>query len=351
MLYATLSCGREGGQGALWAINANTGAQTAYQLFSNVSSWDSYPVFLPDGTLIVGTSGTAATMYDQNTLDEIGLSTSIVGNDYGYVQVMGVAKPVNGNQQILAAGGDGWWWGSACTVTNGHELSNCVATKDTTVCLGADGVTAYNDQQNEEPEGVARFTLPMPARADSFHTNYVQWPWWIRTDLSGNVYVYDGNLLTKYNKTAGQLWQFEFANIMGLMITDDESTVIISNNTDIITLDSMTGMNQFQLGYSKTFADRTVQCQSVISPWEQAVPVPLSDSTNIVIVCQTLVSKQSSYFASVINLATKTASAKVAIAVPPAQVIVDNNGNLYAFGIVNKVPNVQKIPWSTLSSA
>jgi len=305
-------------------------------------------VFLPDGTLIVGTSGTCATLIDPMSLDIVGTNTAIIGNEYGYVQVMAVSKMLStGVQQIIAAGGEGWWWGTACTV-NGHTITDCKETKDTTVCLGADGMSAYNDQQDENPEGVVRFTLPLPSKAMPFNTGFTQWPWWIRSDVAGNVYTYDGTTLVKYTKMAKMEWQGAYDNLMGLMLTDDESTLIISNNSDILALSTSTGNVSFSLTYSKTFNDLTASCQSVISPWEQAVPVPLADSTHVIIVCQG--KSGASFFASVINLSTGKASSKVMLTVPPAQAIVDNNGNLYSFGIVNKMPTVQKVPWQTLSA-
>jgi len=349
MLYTTLVCGRDQDQQSFWAINATTGTQTGFVTYSNISSFDSYPVFLPDGTLIVGTSGVEATLIDPQSLDIIGTNTAIVGNEYGYVQVMAVSKMLStGVQQIIAAGGEGWWWGTACTV-KGHTISNCQATKDTTVCLGADGMTAYNDQQDESPTGVVRFNLPLPSKEFAFKTGYTQWPWWIRTDVSGNVYTYDGTDLVMYTKTAQMKWQGAYANLMGVMLTDDESMVIVSNNTDILALSSATGNVTFSLTYSKTFKDVTAQCQSVISPWEQAVPVPLADSKHVIIVCQG--KSGASFFASVIDLSTGVASSKVMLTTPPAQAIVDNNGNLYSFGIVNKMPTVQKVPWKTLAAA
>jgi len=314
MLYTTLVCGKEQDQQSFWAINATSGTQTGFVTYKNVTSFDSYPVFLPDGTLIVGTSGVEATLIDPSSLEIIGTNTAIIGNEYGYVQVMAVSKMLStGVQQIIAAGGEGWWWGTACTI-NGHTITDCKETKDTTVCLGADGMSAYNDQQDESPSGVVRFTLPLPSKLFAFNTGYTQWPWWIRSDVAGNVYTYDGTVLVKYTKTAKMEWQGAYDNLMGVMLTDDEMTVIVSNNTDILALSAATGNVTFSLTYSKTFDDVTAQCQSVISPWESAVPVPLADSNHIVIVCQG--KSGASFFASVIDLSSGKAGTKITLKNP-----------------------------------
>jgi len=346
MIYVTLYCK---GQlaGNIWAINANTGAQAAFEPV-NVSTFDSYLRFLPDGTLIAGVNGVQVNMFDPTTLETIG-TTKGLNRGYGGAMVLALMKPVGSTQQVISAGGDGGsnWWGGSCNVQNGHDLSKCIKTADSTVCIGADGMSAYNNQRYESPNGAVRFTLPFPAKPVPFNTNYVSWPWWIRSDLAGNVYVYDGEFLTKYDMNEKQLWQMTYPYFMGLMITDDESTVILSNDTYIMTLSPQTGDEIFTLSYVESFKEN-VECATVISPWQNSIPIPLADSSNMIVICA---SSETSFFAAVVDLQDQSVSGKTALTVPPAQVIVDNTGNLYSIGLVKSKPTIQKIEWSALSGS
>jgi hypothetical protein len=295
------------------------------------------------------------TLFDAKTLDVVGNVTGLV-QGYGGAMVIAVFKQVAGRTQITSAGGDGGsdWWGASCDIVDGHILIDCQINTDSTVCPGADGISAYNNQRYENPVGAVRYSLPLPSNPVVFNSNYVSWPWWIRSDLSGNVYVYDGEFLTKYAQSTKQIWQVDNQfGWLGLMLTDDESTVILSNQTHICTVNPATGESMAITSYQEAFGSEYVTCAAVFSPWMNALPVPLADNMHVLVVC----SSGTTDFLSVLDLSAKSeedgspmisSSQKTTLSFSPTQIIIDNVGNLYAFGHVKKIPTVQKIPYVSM---
>jgi len=275
----------------------------------------------------------------KDDLHVIYTNTAIVGT--GGAQVLAVSKTQP--PQVTSAGGDGgWWWGSACDIVNGHEFANCMTTADSTVCMGADGRTMYNNQRFESPQGVARFTLPFPAAPQPYNSDYISWPWWIRSDVGGAVYAYSGDTLTKYAKDMSTVWRVTTYSAMGLMLTDDERAVVMSNSSHLWSLSTKTGV-QNQL---YTYADfGAASCDTVVSPWQNPTPVPMSDSRRVALSCA---DSTGAYFVKVANLQTgRVQDGTISLNVVPAQAIVDNSFNFYAIGTVHDTPMVQRVNMKT----
>jgi len=340
-LYIPLECETSV---AVWAVNPDTGAQFGFGSVEG-TYLDSYARILPDGSLVMGVDSTRVVVVDGTSLKPVSNVTGLVQGPGG-AEVIAIYKSLNGRQQIATAGGDGGsdWWGAACDIV-GNKLTKCAITTDSTVCVGADGVTAYNNQRFENPNGAVRYNLPFPSDPLAFNSNYVQWPWWIRSDLSGNAYVYDGEYLTKFNSKTTQQWQDTYWYYMGLMLTDDESTIILTNTTTITTVNPKTGQQIKSMIYSDLFSTNYVQCGTVLTPWQNGMPIPLSDNTNAILICEN--TEKGSFFSAIYNFKTGTASQKTTLTVMPSQVVVDNAGNIYSIGVSNKVMTVQKIPYST----
>jgi len=350
MLYIPVECSRRKPSLGIWALDAETGESKGFGSL-NHTSFDSYARFLPDGTIVAGVDGSSVVLVDPTTLTEIG-STTGLNQGYGGAQVLAVFKTVQGKTQVTSAGGDGGsdWWGAACnfmpSAHGANKLASCQSTADSTVCVGANGVTAYNNQRFENPVGAVRFSLPFPASPVALNSNYIQWPWWIRSDVAGNAYVYDGYNLTKFSPRNKVLWESIQEDFMGLMLTDDESTVVLGNITHVLTLSAATGSVSMEIvAYSDLFDDSSVGCATVLSPWQNSVPVPLADSRHMIVVCET---RGPAYFASTLDLQTGKATKQISLSVTPAQVIVDNTGNFYSIGqTTTGVPTVQKVMSST----
>jgi len=281
-------------------------------------------------------NGDRVVVLDAKDLHVIHESTGIVQGGGG-AQVLAITK--TNPPQATSAGGFGrWWWGSSCDIVNGHELTNCARTSDSTVCMGADGVSMYNNQRFEWPRGVARYRLPFPSQPESYNSAYISWPWWIRSDLSGNVYAYDGYALTKYSQKLQQVWQVNSPNAMGLMLTDDESTVVLSNATNLWSLSTASGSQARAWSYGDFGA---VSCGTVVSPWANPTPVPMPDSQRVALACA---DQSGASFVKVANLQTGAMEhGTVSLGVVPDQTLVDSAYNFYSIGTLNDKPTVQRV--------
>jgi len=282
-------------------------------------------------------------MLHKDDLHVVYTSTDIV-QGAGGAQVLAITNTVP--PQATSAGGWGrWWWGSSCDIVNGHELKNCARTPDSTVCMGADGRTMYNNQRFEFPQGVARYNLPFPSTAQPYHSDYISWPWWIRSDVGGAVYAYSGSTLTKYAKDMSTVWRVITYSGMGLMLTDDETTVVMSNSSHLWSLSTSTGMQNQLYTYSDFGA---TSCDTVVSPWTNPTPVPMSDSRSVVLSCA---DSTGAYFVKVANLQTgRVQDGTISLNVIPAEAIVDSSFNFYAIGTVHDTPTVQRVNMKAMSS-
>jgi len=323
---------------------------------STRSSWDSYLILLPDGSPAAGMDGTGVAVFDNMTATEVYFNTAInLGTSGNQVLALSKTDP----PQVQSAGGNTWpgWWGVSCDLPSAsaggrsYPFSKCIANGDSTVNMGADGVSMYNNQRFESPEGAARYSLPQPSNPTAFNSNYVAWPWWIRSDLSGRVYVYDGQFLTAYNKDTTQRWQMSYptTDMATLTLVDDESAVLFSNESNLFALHPDTGsvMSAF------TFAhDLSVEsCWMQASPWAPATPVPLGDSATVAVVCTKKSGKVTKTVLATLDIKQKRVSTTEDLADPsPAMVIFDSAGFAYSFG-GTKMPTVQRIQLPTPSIA
>jgi len=308
---------------------------------SGASSINSYVRYLPDGTLTVGVNSNILFLIDPTSLDVIETNSDIIQGPGG-LEVLYVFKETSGVQQVIAAGCDDGCWGSACDLKNGHTLYNCQETACNTVLPGADGMSTYNNKRSQPPYGVLRWTLPFPTNSQTIDHIRVMWPWWISTDVGGNIYVYDNQSLIKYNNDAKQQWSVAASGFFGAnAVLDDESALLLSNLTHVVTYDTSTGDMITAIDMTQLFG-RGTECVSQISPWQNALPTPLSDSDHFVVVCT---NSKNGWFTSVVSLSKGKATSPVLITVPPSQVMVDNSGNLYTVGIVSNKPTIQKVAY------
>lgn len=345
MMHAALTCN---GTNHVWEVNLETDKQRVVRL-NNTKTWDSYLRYLPDGSIVGGVDGHVVVL-DNVTLQV--KATQPAGGDCG-MQVAAVSK-TNPPQLQSAGGCGGWdWWGSSCDIINGSELTNCKGNSDTTVCMGADGLSMFNNQRFEQPTDVVRYTLPFGpgGGAKTDKTGYLAWPWWIRSDTAGNVVSYDGQNLRAFAKDATALWSLSIGGKMGLMISDDEDTILLSDTNSLVAVTrphrkaASTDIKQVTTTYASMNA---TSCQALNSPWQNALPVPLPASAYAALVC----SKQGrdKAFVKVLNVRTGNAGATFAdLTVPPSQVLVDNSAMLYSLAIVEGQPQMQAVDLKNLS--
>lgn len=173
LLAVPLSCSNKP---TLWVVDPVGGTTVAFGPLPNASEIDSYAKFLPDGSVALGTSGAALSVYDPTTLDLLYANGDIAGGGGG-AQVIAVTKPGPGGQpsQIQVAGGTGGpnWWGAAGDLpadagAKAFPFANVQGNADSTVCMGADGRSMFNNQRFESPGGVVRFTMPFPSSPEAY---------------------------------------------------------------------------------------------------------------------------------------------------------------------------------------
>jgi len=344
IIYVLLIC-QQNTSTNVWAIDSDNGTQLGFASIPNVVSVTSYIRFFPDGTLAIGVNNAYVVILDPNSLELVTTTSAFDAFGSGGVEVFYYYKPVDGVQQMITAGCDDGCWGAVCNIINGHDAQDCqqTGTKYTgvnTVLPGADGVTTYNNHKTHEPEAILRFSLNFPSTETVFNLVQVEWPWWVASDLSGDVFGYNGVSLTKFDSGTNQVWNIPAPDLWGaVQIFDDESTVVMSNMTTIILFDLSTGKTLSVIDLQNSFNE----CVFMVSPWQNALPAPLQDSDHMVISCQngqgwvsTVVDKRG-------NMGTS-----VNLNVLPYQTIVDNSGNFYAIGQMNNKPTIQKVAYQQM---
>lgn len=143
LLAVPLMCGSNGAA-SMWVVDPLKGSTIKFGALSGVQSIDSYVKFLPDGTVAVGTSGNAVTVYDAESLQEVYRNTAIVAGGGG-AQVLAVTKGSSTvPQQLQVAGGTGGpdWWGAAGNLPsqgNSFPFSSVQSNGDSTVNMGGCG--------------------------------------------------------------------------------------------------------------------------------------------------------------------------------------------------------------------
>jgi hypothetical protein len=348
LLAIPLQCGSAGTPTA-WVLDPTTGATVSFGPLGQAASVNSYVKFLPDGTFAVGTtnadSNSVVAVYDPATLgNPVYTNAAVVAGDGG-AQVLAVTKPGPGGAypaQLQVAGGSGGpdWWGAAVDLpsdaaTQSFPWTNAAGNADSTVCMGADGRSMFNNQRFESPAGVTRFVMPFPSSPESYNTGGQQWPWQMRSSFDGRVAALNDNVLTMYAAAAGHASVWSVPGLYSgapatLTWTDDEALVVFANATSLISLDAATGAVVASVDLTAPPLN-AAGCGAQQSPWSIPTPAPLSDG-RVVLVCSGAGSR---LFVAVVNAATGKVTPKTApLAFPPAQVVVDSSGAVYAVGVV-----------------
>ena len=166
-------------------------------------------------------------------------------------------------------------------------------------------------------------------------TAYQQWPWHMRSTVDGRVAALSGGVLTLYAGAAphAALWSVSGLDTSGpatLLWADDESTLVYSNATRLVSLSA--GDGTLLVDVDLTAAPISASsCVAQQSPWSIPSPAILGNDL-VVLVCKSSVSS-SSYFVASVRAGTGQPSATtVPLSVTPDQVVVDAVGNLYAVG-------------------
>lgn len=352
LLAVPLSCGASGTPTA-WVLDPTTGATVAFGALGGAASINSYVKFLPDGTFAVGTTGSASgsvvSVYDPATLGAPVYTNAAVVNGDGGAQVLAVTKPgANGAYpaQLQVAGGSGGpdWWGASVDLpstaaTQSYPWTKATGNADSTVCMGADGRSMFNNQRFESPQGVTRFVMPFPSSPESYNTGSQEWPWHMRSAFDGRVAALNENVLTLYAGDTGHAALWSVPGLYSgapatLTWSDDEALVIFSNATALVSLDAASGAVVASVDLTAPPLN-AAGCGAQQSPWSIPTPAPLGDGRVVLVCSGPGGSGASRPFVAVVNAATgKVAPKTVPLAFPPAQVVVDAGGAVYAVGVV-----------------
>ena len=82
---------------------------------------------------------------------------------------------------------------------------NASRNADSTVNMGADGLSMFNNQRFESPAGVTRFTMPFPSSPETYNTGSQQWPWQMRSAFDGRVAALEDGRLSLYSGAKGHV--------------------------------------------------------------------------------------------------------------------------------------------------
>ena len=151
----------------------------------------------------------------------------------------------------------------------------------------ADGLSAYNNQRFEGSAPVAQYHLPFLSGAiDQFGAGFPSWPFYIRSDMRGNAYVFDGSTLTVFSAAHAQVYAVAWPHGPAtLTLTDDESLMIMSGESLSVVFDAAMGAARATVNYTAFGAS---SCQFTVSPWRFAQPTPLADNRHLGLVCTRL---------------------------------------------------------------
>jgi hypothetical protein len=111
----------------------------------------------------------------------------------------------------------------------------------------------------------------------SLTKGFTSFPWYIRSDFAGNVFVNSDGVLQRFNPSRTEVWRSSaMPTLFSLHVSDDESTLVLTNTTHVLTLSSETG--------SLLGAASHPACLSQVSPW--ATPVMLLGApTAVAVAC------------------------------------------------------------------
>lgn len=325
----------------LWVVNPLSGATIQFGALPHTQSLESYAKYLPDGTIALGTNGSFVSVFDPATLELLYSNGQVAGGGGG-AQVLAVTKPTATQpSQLQVAGGTGgpeWWGASADLPLTGASwpFTNVKGNADSTVCMGADGRSMFNNQRFESPGGVTRFTMPFPSAPESYNTGSQQWPWQMRSAYDGRVAALEDGTLTLYAGAAGHAVLWRFAPLVNdgpatLAWSDDESVLVFSNATHLVSLSAATGKPVVTLSFTgKAFGASA--CAAQQSPWAIPNPVPLPGAHMVVVLCSAATG--GGHFARTVDALKGTVSAtSAAFEWDVDQALADARGNVYAVGI------------------
>ena len=360
----------------IWLVNPETGETDAFSVVA-ANSFDSYLKYLPDGNVVGGVNGTGVGVFDSVTLEQVYANNQIAAGSGG-VQVIAVTKPASTSPQlpqIQTAGGTGGpnWWGSACFLASAGDgpstpFESCQPNSCSTVNPGADGLSLFNNQRFESPQGVVRFSVPITSSSqpEPFNTGYQQWPWLIRSLSGGDVFAVDGSALSRYRGNGGHTRIWSVGSLLSsgpttLFVSDDESLVGYANVTHTLVFDAASGSQVASISYQSEFGEAS--CGAMSSPWVIPRPIPLPGN-RVIVVCDKAVyaadlitgkallkknsttnannnssssssnNKNNNNILETIVLPHSHTIAKKTLSVSPDQVVADSDGNVYVMGTI-----------------
>ena len=213
LLALPLMCAADKGAKApfAWLVDPSTGATVAFARLAQTVTFDSYIKFLPDGSFAVGTNGTSASVFAADESLALLYRDEAIAAGGGGAQVLAVTRGTPSQAaQLQAAGGTGGpdWWGRAADLpldasARSTPFGTAVGNADSTVCMGADGLSMFNNQRFESPAGVTRFTMPFPSAPETYNTGSQQWPWQMRSAFDGRVAALESGRLSLFSGAKG----------------------------------------------------------------------------------------------------------------------------------------------------
>ena len=327
----------------LWVVDPLSGTTVAFAALPHTQSLESYAKYMPGGEVALGTNGSFVSLFDSSSLELLYSNGAIAGGGGG-AQVLAVTKPTATQpSQLQVAGGTGGpdWWGAAGDLPLGggsFPVTNIQGNADSTVCMGADGRSMFNNQRFESPGGVTRFVMPFPSAPETYNTGSQQWPWQMRSAFDGRVAALNDGVLTLYGAAAGHkaLWSYGPLDNSGpatLVWSDDEKLIIFTNASHLVSVSAASGKPAAVVLFTgKAFG--ATACAAQQSPWAIPNPVPLPGAGGrlpVVVLCS---APGGGHFVRTVDAQKgKVSATSAAFAWDVNQALVDARGNVYAVGV------------------
>jgi hypothetical protein len=179
--------------------------------------------------------------------------------------------------------------------------------------------------------------MPFPSAPESYNTGSQQWPWQMRSAYDGRVAALEDGTLTLYAGAAGHAVLWRFAPLVNdgpatLAWSDDESLLVFSNATHLVSLAAATGKPAATVSFTgKAFGASA--CAAQQSPWAIPNPVPLPGAHKVVVLCSAA-APGGGHFARTVDALKGTVSAtSAAFEWDVNQALADARGNVYAVGV------------------
>lgn len=215
-----------------------------------------------------------------------------------------------------------------------------------TIIFGADGKTIYNNGFLNEATGIYRFSLPLSGgtRYNLFISGCYTKPWIMAADLAANNYALcqTAEAIRAWDSQGNLLWS-KRGSAGWLILTDDESTLLVGSGSSYMALDPRTGEEFWSTTATTAFGEGT-SCGASAQPWAPRHPVPLPSSSKKGGYLALLCSNGEQHGIQVLDVtdgtAVKGAQAKLDFA--PEMITIDASNYVYAYASVDSKITVQR---------